>query len=116
MSDLLDRMRANPDAGWRLADIEKLCREFGVRWVPPRGGGSHYKVSHPSQPHILTVPFRRPIKRVYILKLVRYLEGFAHTTVVMQTREHLERVAAESAIDRGRLESRREVWKLSIIL
>jgi adenosine deaminase len=34
--------------------------------------------------------------------LVRYLEGFAHTTVLMQTREQLERVAAESAIDLAR--------------
>jgi adenosine deaminase len=34
--------------------------------------------------------------------LVRYLEGFAHTTAVMQTREQLERVAAESAIDLAR--------------
>ncbi len=34
--------------------------------------------------------------------LVRYLEGFAHTTAVMQTRDQLERVAAESAIDLAR--------------
>ena len=34
--------------------------------------------------------------------LVRYLEGFAHTTAVMQTREHLTRVAAESALDLAR--------------
>ncbi|MHB2028064.1 MAG: adenosine deaminase [Acidimicrobiales bacterium] len=34
--------------------------------------------------------------------LVRYLEGFAHTTAVMQTKDHLERVAAECAIDLAR--------------
>jgi adenosine deaminase len=34
--------------------------------------------------------------------LVRYLEGFAHTTAVMQTRDQLQRVAAESAIDLAR--------------
>src|ERR1700677_3420454 len=34
--------------------------------------------------------------------LVRYLEGFAHTTTLMQTRDQLERVAAESAIDLAR--------------
>ncbi|MGA2123073.1 MAG: adenosine deaminase [Acidimicrobiales bacterium] len=34
--------------------------------------------------------------------LVRYLEGFAHTTALMQTREQIERVAAESAIDLAR--------------
>ena len=31
--------------------------------------------------------------------LVRYLEGFAHTTAVMQTRDQLERVASETAYD-----------------
>ena len=34
--------------------------------------------------------------------LVRYLEGFAHTTAVMQTKDHLERVAFEAAIDLAR--------------
>ncbi len=34
--------------------------------------------------------------------LVRYLEGFAHTTAVMQTRDHLERVASECAVDLAR--------------
>jgi len=34
--------------------------------------------------------------------LVRYLEGFAHTTAVLQTREHLVRAAAESAVDLAR--------------
>ena len=31
--------------------------------------------------------------------LVRYLEGFAHTTAVMQTKDQLERVAFEAAVD-----------------
>lgn len=34
--------------------------------------------------------------------LVRYLEGFSHTTALMQTREQIERVAAEGAIDLAR--------------
>ncbi|MGC2485701.1 MAG: adenosine deaminase [Acidimicrobiales bacterium] len=34
--------------------------------------------------------------------LVRYLEGFSHTTALMQSREQIERVAAESAIDLAR--------------
>src|SRR5665213_2854905 len=34
--------------------------------------------------------------------LVRYLEGFAHTTAVMQTKDQIERVAAESALDLAR--------------
>jgi len=34
--------------------------------------------------------------------LVRYLEGFAHTTAVMQTKDHLERVAFEAVLDLAR--------------
>src|ERR1700722_8383680 len=34
--------------------------------------------------------------------LVRYLEGFAHTVAVMQTKDHLERVAFEAALDLAR--------------
>ena len=75
MSDLLDKMRANPAAGWRLADVERVCSDFSVRCLPPSGGGSHYKISHASRREILTVPFRRPIKPVYIRKLVRFLEA-----------------------------------------
>jgi hypothetical protein len=72
---LLDRMRSNPAAGWSISDVEKVCRAYGVRCVPPAGGGSHYKISHPSQREILTVPFRRPIKPVYIRKLVRFIDA-----------------------------------------
>jgi antitoxin HicB len=43
-------MRANPAAGWRMSDIEAVCREHGVFWAPPRGGGSHYKIGHPARP------------------------------------------------------------------
>jgi hypothetical protein len=76
----LDRMRANPAGDWKIADVEAVCRENGVRCVPPRGGGSHYKVSHPSQRDILTIPSRRPVKPVYIRKLVRFIEAATSAT------------------------------------
>jgi hypothetical protein len=74
MNDLLERMRRKPAGDWSIKDVEAMCRSCGVSCVPPSGGGSHYKVSHPSQREILTVPFRRPIKPVYIRKLVRFLD------------------------------------------
>jgi hypothetical protein len=60
---------------WSIADVERICRAYGVRCTSPSGGGSHYKISHPSQREILTVPFRRPIKPVYIRKLVRFVDA-----------------------------------------
>ena len=75
LSDVLERMRSNPSSDWTVSDVERACRAFGVRCVPPSGGGSHFKVSYPLQREILTVPFRRPIKPVYIWKLVRFIDA-----------------------------------------
>jgi hypothetical protein len=68
-------MRANPGGGWRIGDIEAVCREYDVLCAPPRGGGSHYKIAHRSVAEKLTIPFKRPIKPVYIRKLVTFLDA-----------------------------------------
>jgi hypothetical protein len=71
---LLDRMRANPNGDWQIGEVQTVCRQHDVRCEPPHGGGSHWKVSDRTQRDILTVPGRRPIKPVYIRKLVRFIE------------------------------------------
>jgi hypothetical protein len=68
-------MRDNPAGDWSIADVEAVCREHDVRCTPPTGGGSHYKISHPSRRDILTIPHRLPIKPVYIRKLVAFIVG-----------------------------------------
>ena len=68
-TDLLERMRANPAGDWRIRDVEALCRELGK-------GTSHAHARHPSAREILTIPAHRPIKPVYIRKLVRYIDGY----------------------------------------
>jgi hypothetical protein len=75
MSKRLERMRSNPQGGWTMADVEALCREFDVVCMANRSGGSHYKVMHASQREILTIPFKRPIKPVYIRKLVDFVDA-----------------------------------------
>ena len=70
----LAAMRANPAGDWTISDIEAICREHGVRCSPP-ASGSHYKVSDPSQRDILTIPGRRPVKPVYVRKLVRFIDA-----------------------------------------
>ena len=70
---LLERMRANP-RDWRIEDVETLCRAFGLDLDRP-SGGSHYGVSDPTQEHHVTVPFRRPVKPVYVRALVRYVDA-----------------------------------------
>lgn len=68
-------MRRNPAGDWRIEDVAAVCRAFGIGCEPSRSGSSHYKVSHASQRDILTVPFKRPIKPVYIRKLVAFIDA-----------------------------------------
>lgn len=77
MTKRLEAMRASPSSDWRMTDVEAVCRDHGLDCRPPRGGGSHYKVSHPALPEILTIPFARPIKAVYIRKLVQMVDALA---------------------------------------
>jgi hypothetical protein len=75
MSKRLAAMSSNPRGNWTIADVEALCREFGISCAPPTGGGSHYKVAHPRMREKLTIPFKRPIKPVYIRKLLAFVEA-----------------------------------------
>src|SRR3954449_6890789 len=70
-------MRRNPAGDWTIADVEAVCAEHGASCTPP-SGGSHYKVSHPARIEKLTIPYPKPIKPVYIRKLVRFIETLAH--------------------------------------
>ena len=74
-TDLLERMRANPQADWTIADIERLCRACGLTVTPPRRG-SHYKVRDPLSGTTLTIPAGRPIRAVYIRALVALADRF----------------------------------------
>lgn len=79
VSGLLERMRRNPVGDWTIRDVEALCRECGLLFRAGKGT-SHCHVKHPSAREILTIPARRPIKPVYIRKLVRYIEVHGDAT------------------------------------
>ena len=72
-SDLLERMRQNPAADWTIRDVEAVCTQHGLMFRT--GKGSHWHAKHPTAREILTIPARRPIKPVYIRKLVRYIDS-----------------------------------------
>lgn len=75
MSKRLEAMRRNPRGDWTISDVEALCREFGIHCESVRGGGSHFKIAHPRLAAKLTVPFKRPIKPVYIKHLVAFADS-----------------------------------------
>lgn len=68
-------MRNNPK-DWTIEEVETVCKSVpGVIFRAPRGGGSHYKVTHPQVSEILTIPARRPIKPVYIRDFVSMMDS-----------------------------------------
>jgi predicted RNA binding protein YcfA (HicA-like mRNA interferase family) len=73
MAKTLDRMRANPNADWHIADVEKACRETGLQCIPP-DGGSHYKIRSPERGLLYVVPAHRRIKPRYIKELVKIID------------------------------------------
>lgn len=75
MTKRLEDMRRNPRGDWSISDVAALCRELGITCEPARGGGSHYKIAHPGVAAKLTVPFKRPIKVVYIRQLVAFADS-----------------------------------------
>ncbi|WP_020177165.1 hypothetical protein [Methyloferula stellata] len=80
MNDLLDQMRQNPRGDWRIDDVKAVCAQNGIACRAPKGGGSHYKVFFDRMPEILTIPSKRPIKPVYIRKLVAFIDAARAST------------------------------------
>jgi hypothetical protein len=78
MGKTIERMRSNPKADWQISDVEKACREAGVDCMKP-SGGSHFKIGKPHRGRRLTIPARRPIKPVYIVMLVQFLDEEGRT-------------------------------------
>ena len=71
---LLASMRRNPAGDWTIQDIERVCSGLGWLCLPPSGGGSHWKVTAPDSDAILTIPAKRPIKAIYIRKLLAMMD------------------------------------------
>ena len=67
---ILERMRANPKADWRIEDCHVLARRFGVTWDTT---GSHATFRSPAGSRI-NVPARRPIKPIYIKLFAEFID------------------------------------------
>lgn len=71
---LIEQMRLNPRADWDINAIKKLCDEYGIELQPP-SSGSHYKAVSPYLSGHQTIPYKRPIKAIYIRKLIEMIEA-----------------------------------------
>ena len=70
----LEKMRTNPKDDWTADDVRALCRGYGISCERP-DGTSHFTVSDPTQEQILTVVAARPVKPIYIKKLVTFIDA-----------------------------------------
>ncbi len=68
---LVDAMRANPQADWTPENVRAVARANGL--TLRQRGTSHAVLTNALGRH-LTVPMHKPIKPVYIRRLVEFVE------------------------------------------
>ncbi len=68
---LLRQMRNNP-RDWRMDDIERIANHYGLQCR--KASGSHVTFTHSTLWEILTIPARKPIKPIYIKRLLKMIE------------------------------------------
>lgn len=71
VSKLLASLRANP-RDRRIDELESVAKRFGVR--VRKSGGSHFVFLHPDSELAVTIPFKRPIKPVYVTQFLALLD------------------------------------------
>jgi hypothetical protein len=68
----LEALRANP-RDRRIETLETIAAAFGVNCR--KSGGSHVIFEHPAIVEALSVPARRPIKPIYVMRFVRLIDA-----------------------------------------
>ncbi len=69
---LLQRMKSNPKADWTSANVKTLCNAFDL--TLRQSGTSHAVLTNNKGEH-LTVPMHKPIKPLYIKRLIELIEA-----------------------------------------
>lgn len=68
---LIERMRRNP-RDWRIDELETIAKYYGINIR--KSGGSHVVFDHPKWIELLSIPAHRPIKPIYVKKLVSLID------------------------------------------
>lgn len=71
LEKLLNAMRSNPQ-DWKIEDIDRVVEHYGFK--KRTTSGSHVTYSHDKLVQIITIPARKPIKPVYIKKLLKLID------------------------------------------
>jgi hypothetical protein len=73
----LERMRNNP-RDWRIGDLVSVAERYGIE--VRNNGGSHHVFSARGIAENLCVPAHRPIKPVYVKKLIAMVDAIRENT------------------------------------
>jgi predicted RNA binding protein YcfA (HicA-like mRNA interferase family) len=68
---LIDKLRNNP-RDTTISMIKKVLDKYNLEYI--WGKGDHLNVKHPSIDYILTIPAHKPIKPIYIIKLLKAID------------------------------------------
>ncbi|HET7662044.1 MAG TPA: hypothetical protein VFK31_00255 [Rhodanobacteraceae bacterium] len=74
---LIEQMRANP-RDWRMESLEAVARRYNIQ--VRKTGGSHFVFIHPESDFAVTIPFRRPIKPIYITQFLALVDDIGEDT------------------------------------
>lgn len=70
---LLARLRKNPKGDWTMENLLTVAKRNGIE--VRSSGGSHHVFSFPGLEADVTIPFRRPIKPIYITKFLALVDA-----------------------------------------
>ena len=70
----IEKMRASP-SGWRIESLEAIARRYEIE--VRKTGGSHFVFMHPNSERAITIPYKRPIKPVYVTQFLALLDDLS---------------------------------------
>ena len=71
LDKLITKLKNNPK-DVKIETIKKIADNYGLTYS--LGKGDHLNIKHPKIDYILTIPAHRPIKPIYIKKLLSMIE------------------------------------------
>lgn len=77
----LDKLYAqivNNPKNVKFENLDKLLKKYGFDCRQPKKGSSHYNYYHHDLPELITIPYAKPIKAIYVKRVIaaiRKLEG-----------------------------------------
>ncbi|MCG8401970.1 MAG: hypothetical protein MJA84_10260 [Firmicutes bacterium] len=58
----------------KFETLDKLLRQHGFNRRQPKGGSSHYIYYHHELHDVLTIPYARPVKAIYVKKAIAVIQ------------------------------------------